>query len=543
MALADSNFVVLGPVNTGDTPNAQQLAVGTGLSLTPLGAGSTVTVGITGALSDLQGSLSTPGFPSFNISTGDYTRRTITGSSSILVSNGDGQSGNPTLSQIAASTVQLITTATGADGATVLGNYSKISLAGADGVSVTLTDEDAGGFALYTIGLDGTGSFVDSIDMSSDTGLIINPTGVKTGAVVYTVNLPGSGTSSAVEEGDLLVGGSSGEYGVLSVAGATTGDIVTYNGTTLVLSPPGASDVESVLIGSTTGLVINPATAQTGPVSIAVNLPGSGTSSVVEAGDLLYGTAGNAYEALSTNGASEGYLLTLDDQLIPAWSAPSAGTPWYTVSNPAGGTGADVNMGAHAWNNVGSLQLAAQASLTTPSSGFGTFWVGTDANNSPFYSSDALAALNVVTSDPTNYGVANTVLIGNGLSYKPLAAPTTPGDVLGWDGTNILWTANTPTILPSGVQILTQQGTTPNPVAGDFGNVNWYRIPNANLTANSVVIACPCLVGTSGPNAAAPGVSVWIDYANESTLGAGIWLFSEDGAAQDQSVAYSVIAY
>lgn len=514
MALANSNFVVLGSVVTADTPNAQQLAVGTGLSLTPLGAGSTVTIGVTGSLATLQGSLATPGFPSFNISTGNYTRRTIAGGGGIAVSNGEGQLGNPTISQVAGSTVQLITVAEGSGAPTVLGNYKKISLVGDGGVAVTLTDEDSGAYALYTISSAGGATPVQSIDLSSATGIIVDPTGVQTGDVVLTVNLPGSGVSAAVQEGDLLVGGAAG-YAALGVAGATTGDIVTYNGTTLVLSPPGASDVESVELASTTGIIIDPTGVQDGAVEINVNLPGSGVSAAVVEGDLLYGIlGGGAYAVLASGAASVGDVLTLNASKLPVWSTTTE-TAWYTVSNPAGVTGSDVNMGAHSWNNVASLQCAGNAGITPPAAGFGTFWVGTDANNAPRFSSDSLSALNIVTSDPTNYGVANTVLIGDGLSYTPLAAPLVAGTVLHWDGANIAWAPNTITPLPSGLATL-ESATTNNasPIGyaqpGDIPNPCWYlNIADPNVTAATQVLLSfmtPNMTGTTttAPDAVPP---------------------------------------
>lgn len=226
-----------------DFPNARRIAVGEGLAFSDGGGQGPYTISPGGRLSSLANNV-TKGYISFNATSQTYVSRTISGGAGIVVTDGDGVSGNTSISQIPSSVVQRVNVI-GPLGSP--GNYSNIKFAAGAGMSLTVVDEGSGGNALVTYtNTHGDEGSVDSVNANSSTGVLVTATpGLPiTESGTIHINLPGSGALDAVVEGDMLIGGNAGEYDALNLAdsevvfvvGSTNSaslppDIYTENGT------------------------------------------------------------------------------------------------------------------------------------------------------------------------------------------------------------------------------------------------------------------------------------------------------------------------
>lgn len=109
MADAPSNATYLLRTATPDLPSARVLSAdnSAGLAVTDTGPGGTLSLETLGNLKKLY-SYSSTGLVAYNSASQTFSSRSIAGSSSVEVANGDGVLSNPTLSVIPSTTVQMI---------------------------------------------------------------------------------------------------------------------------------------------------------------------------------------------------------------------------------------------------------------------------------------------------------------------------------------------------------------------------------------------------------------------------------------------------
>lgn len=130
------SFVVVN--SEASLPNERTLAVGSGLSLVDGGAGSTVTVGVQGELARFR-DITLTGIVAVTGSSSAEARTIASGSSGISVSDGDGVSGNPTISAAGALASLQNLAGTGSVMATSAGNYTLRTLTGTSN-QITITN-------------------------------------------------------------------------------------------------------------------------------------------------------------------------------------------------------------------------------------------------------------------------------------------------------------------------------------------------------------------------------------------------------------------
>lgn len=309
------------------------------------------------------------------------------------------------------------------------------------------------------------------LNLASTTGLRVAES--EEGAV--TINLPGSGTSFAIQDGDLLVGNGSrylalakNDSGdVLTVTGvaplsidwipdsggghpstwaqyAANHDVNLYDGTTyhrftntgtisfksqtisfvspdssptLWASNSGTPDFnEYLLFGSTTLSATN----------IAQGLLSDIGGSYAQEGSFLAGT-GLYYTATSISTGTNGQALTSNGS-FPGWTTLPISDPAAWSQYPAT---QDVNMNGWDLYNIQFLKVIPRASPPNPEKTQGDFYVDSVTLAPKYFQDSGGSGLDnfQVTASATGYGAAGSLLIGNGIDFNPLPIAA-QGDVL-----------------------------------------------------------------------------------------------------------------
>ncbi len=294
-----------------------------------------------------------------------------------------------------------------------------------------------------------TSGTVTSVAATS-TDLTIGGSPITTaGTLTFTLNtvVPTKGGTglTTYTTGDMLY---SSATNVLSKrAIGTSGQVLTVSGGLPVWATPATSGtVTSVATSTTTGILLtgSPITASG---TLGINLPGSGGASAVVQGDILVGGAGAAYAALAkgaantvmvSNGttaiwaggtATSGQALTYNGTNVVWASLPGTGTVTSVALASAGGT--PITYSGSPITGAGTITLTLGTVLT---SNGGTGLTSYTAGDTLYYaSSTALSKVAI--------GAAHTIMASTGTAPAWVGGTASSGQVLTYDGTNVVWAA------------------------------------------------------------------------------------------------------
>ena len=319
--------------NEPTLPNSRYLAVGSGLSLTDGGAQSTYSIGLSGAVANLNGLAN--GIV-VKTSSSLINRSLAISGNGLAVSNADGVAGNPTISVI-----NNLANIAGASGTGILaiagsgtlnilnisGTTNQISVSNADGSTGNPTIALANnpvvpGTASLTLPAGGTAARPSGVNgmlrYNSDTssfegysagawGAIVSGSGVSSFSAGSTGLTPATGTTGGI----VLAGTLNAANGGTGVAGTLTG-ILYGNGT----SAHTVTTTAQLLTLLGTVPIANGGTGQT-TASTAFNA----LSPLTTSGDLLYANATNSSTRLAIG--STGQVLSVVGG-FPAWTSLSS---------------------------------------------------------------------------------------------------------------------------------------------------------------------------------------------------------------------------
>lgn len=309
--------------------NSRRLSGSTGIGLTDGGAQSTLTISLNGA----SGSLEAAGNGLIaKTASNAVTARSITVTGAGLsISNGDGISGNPTLSlsglaaafaNISGTGIVAVQNGTTAGGISILGTAGQIDVANGNGVgnptiSLPTTGVVSGSYGSASIVPEFTVDSYGRLTAASSTAIAIDASQVTNGQL--PVLRGGTGASTANGALTNLLPLQTGENGkVLATNGSTTywaavgiGSVtsVDVSGGTTGLTTTGGPVVAAGVI--TLGGTLNVANGGTGAVTLTGYVKGNGTSAMTASATIpttdLSGTISNAQLAnssVSFNGVS-----------------------------------------------------------------------------------------------------------------------------------------------------------------------------------------------------------------------------------------------
>jgi len=455
--------------NEPTLPNSRYLAVGSGLSLVDGGAQSTYQIALTGAIANLN-ALSN-GIVTKTATNTLVNRSIAISGNGLAVSNGDGVSGNPTISvinnlaNIAGASGTGFLSIAGSSTLNILsfvGTSNQISVSNADGSTGNPTFSISNnpvlpGAGSVTLPIGNTAArpspVAGMLRYNSETstfegysagawGAIITGTGVSSFSAGSTGFTPSSGTTGGI----VLAGVLNASSGGSGVAGTLTG-ILYGNGATAYT----VASTAQLLSGIGTVPIANGGTGQT-TASAAFNA----LSPLTTTGDILYANATNSSTRLAIG--STGQILTVVGGL-PAWSSLSSSA---VTSFSGGSTGL-----TPASATTGAVSLAGTLSVSNGGTGLAT--------------------------NPAN----GQLLIGNGSNYT--LATLTGG---------------------TGVTITNGSGSISISLSGT-GSVTSFQTSLSGLTPSTATNGVVTLAGTLGATSGGTGYSLYTTgdmlYANTTT--------------------------
>lgn len=507
-------------------PNSRYLSASDGVSLTDNGALSTYTIGLDGAVSDLN-TVST-GILVKDSSTTLASRTVVAGSTGVTVANGNGISGNPSISLdgYPLSLSQLVGTGLlSAQGSGVVspvavtGTAGQIDVANGNGIggnptiSLPTTGVTAGSYIFTSLTVDSYGRITSASSNASGAGA--------TGT--WDISVSGNAATSNVATN--LAGGAANRIAYQTSSG-TTGFIVApttanynlqWNGSAFSWVAAGTASIASNLSGGSVGVI----PYQSAPDTTAFLSANSSLtpSFVTSTGD---GTNPLAPTLTSSTGSGNVVLAT-----SPTLATPNLGTPTaVTLTNATGlplttgvtGTLAVGNGGTGATTLTGYVKgtgtTAMTASATIPTSDLS----GTISN--------AQLANSSVTLGTTSVSLGATTLTLGGLTSVAVTQnPTTALQLATKQYVDTLVSSGVTYHTPVKYEVPNTTGNLTATYANGGTNINIIDIANgSDLT----------FFGT----APAVGDQLLTSTGNGLVAGTEYWVVAEVGAARQISLTY-----
>jgi len=431
----NTSSYILESADTADLPNSRTLnpaSASGGIRIQDSGAGGALSIDTVGNLSALN-AYATNGLMAYN-SAGSpvFSGKTIMGSSSINVVNGNGVSGNPTLSVIDDTSIQQINLQlnTASDQAgTTAATDSTLNLIAGTGVSIGITPN-------------GTYNRAD-ITISAPASVIPNPLPVNqggTGRQTLTANaiLLGAGTSPIASVGPLtngqLIVGSTGNVPVATTLTAGAGIQITNAAGSITITNTGGgggSGLTSVGLTSDRSTAVITGSPLTSNGAINIEIPNWATvaaaadtsiqmqnSNLAFLGsmDFAYGNAGDTIILQGTpNSMPPGIKITQGLTL-------DVGIIYDNFFNPIGGTGTAGQV----------LALVSNPSGSNPGTPQALHWVNAGGGG---------GGVPYTTTPATNLQVGNATNLGTGAVNNVIFSPTAYGSLTGEENTFVGSTA------------------------------------------------------------------------------------------------------
>jgi hypothetical protein len=300
-ALSDADFRTAIGAGTGTVTSIATNNGITGGTIT-----STGTVGLTGQALALH-NLATNGVIA-RTGTGTVAARTITASTGISITNGDGVSGNPTITNTAPDQTVVLTAGTGI---TTSGTYPNFTIAN-------------GGVTSFTAGTTG-----------------LTPNSVTTGAITLggTLNVANGGTGqTSYTDGQLLIGNTTGNTLTKATLTPGTGISITNGSGSISIAATNNGTVTSVGgTGTVNGITLSGTVTSTGNLTLGGTLSGVDLTSQVT-GTLPVANGGTGAATLTANNVLLGNGTSAVQTVAPGTVGNvlvSDGTTW--ISGPGGG--------------------------------------------------------------------------------------------------------------------------------------------------------------------------------------------------------------
>ncbi|CAN5950568.1 unnamed protein product [Sphagnum jensenii] len=407
------------------------------------------------------------------------------------------------------------------DGVTGLANYTFTSSGGGGGsgtitqitstdTTIKITDPEAnaalpsGATTGQVLTYNGTAYLwaapqaITSIALSSSSGVSISPSSVIFGAAEFTLNFPGPITQGSIlkDSSTIVVTGWGHTDGTAVTPAAGPMTVVVTPGSGFLISGDSTDNGKGFSYqidggGGTGGAISSIAggngltvTGGTGP-NATISLP------TATAGNILIGN-GSVYTPLAID-TTAGHVLT-STGTTAQWAAPSGGSGVTSLTSAdtglllSGSTGAititnqwwndpaasNISIGGYGVGNAGYLQLIDNASPPLPpvAGGILSLLLGILTLNS----SDSSGVRNVVLAKTTDYGLAGTLLVGNGNGKDYNVLPV---------GSN-----------PNG-SVLTLVSGVPQWAPASGGSTAVYGTGQLTTSASTLVVSVPDIVATS----------------------------------------------
>lgn len=276
-----STYILVNP-DTANLPNSRKLAAGTGITLQDSGVGNSLTIQPIGNLQSIF-NFDTSGFIAYNSFDNTFAGRSLSGGSTISITNPNGTTGNPVLGVINDTSIQKITSQIGG---VSISTRSRLNFISGSGVSISVSDNFVNNSADVTITASGSGSLPPNLEdiaaLTPTSGSLIVGNGTNYISIPIGPNNTVPTSNGTTWSWQPVSGGGGGTVTSITAGTGLSGGVITTSGTISIANT-------SVTPGSFTNANIT-VNAQ-GQITAASNGSGGGGGTVtsITAGQNLTG--------------------------------------------------------------------------------------------------------------------------------------------------------------------------------------------------------------------------------------------------------------
>lgn len=374
----------------------------------------------------------------------------------------------------------------------------------------------------YSLLSDGPVKIDSSINTGSLTFNLIN-------ATATTVNFAGAATA-------LTIGASSGTTTVnndLKLASGKVFQIVDGVTTKTVLSKDTLGDSVVTSSLTTVGTIT---TGTWSANSIAVNKGGTGLSSWVAAGSLLYGNGNNNALSVLAPG-TEGQFLTLNGSGVPAWSAVPASAISGVLAVANGGTGTSTGSITASTGALTFTAASGNNNVNLVPTGTGTVDVGgfrITSVGSPTQSTDA-ATKGYVDAVKQALDIKDSVRVATTAALTATASGTGSGKTLTNSGTQAAIVIDGITLVANDRVLVKDQGS-----GSEFNN-GIYTVTTVGSVSTNWVLTRATDADNSPSGEVTPGMFTFVEEGttNQDTG----WVLSTNGTITIDTTALTFVQF